>query len=347
MGDAEARAVRAAVGDVLASSSWILGAQVDGFEREWAAYVGAHEGHVVGLASGTDALVVALSALRLPAGAEVLVPCDDGGFAAFATVQAGLVPRLMDTGDAGPTVADAEAARTDRTVGLVVTHLHGNPVPLDELDEWRVRHGLVLVEDCAQAHGLRVDTVHVGLRGDAAAFSFYPTKNLGAPGDGGAAVFARAQDAERARSLRQYGWDDKRRIVRPGGRNSRLDELHAAVLRARLPFLDGRNARRRDIAAAYAEQVTMLGAQGSGVAHHAVAVLGDRDRVADELRRQGVETAIHYPWLVSEMPGIPTSAVDLPRAARRRDRVLSLPCFPEMTDEEVDAVCAALSRATR
>ena len=188
VGPVEMRAVRAAMETVLGSSSWILGPQVDAFEREWAAYLGAPQGHVVGVASGTDALTIALSTLALPSGAEALVPADDGGFAAFACTQVGLAPRLMDTGELGPTVADVEAACTERVAVLVVTHLHGNAVPLAELDRWRRQRGLALVEDCAQAHGARHHGRPAGTMGTAAAFSFYPTKVLGAYGDGGAVV---------------------------------------------------------------------------------------------------------------------------------------------------------------
>jgi dTDP-4-amino-4,6-dideoxygalactose transaminase len=247
------------------------------------------------------------------------------------------------------TATAAEAAATAPGLrALVVTHLHGDAVPLDGpdgLDSWRRERGLLLVEDCAQAHGLRVDGQHAGLVGDAATFSFYPTKNLGAVGDGGA-VLLPTEAAARARELREYGWGDRYRVERPGGRNSRLDTLQAAVLSARLPFLDARNARRREIAHTYRDHVAMHGDPVTTVAHHAVALAADpagRDALRGRLERAGIMTAVHYPWLVSEMPGLEVDGGPAPVAGDRRHRMLSLPCFPEMTQAEVDRVVEVLS----
>ena len=317
------------------------------FERAFAAYVGTEPGLTVGVGNGTDALVLAMAALRLPAGSGVLVAADDGGYAATAARMAGLVPVATDVGPRGPTVETAADGMRADVTALVVTHLHGDAVPLAELDQWRRDNGLFLIEDCAQAHGLRVDGRHVGLTGDAATFSFYPTKNLGAVGDAGAVLFADPASADRARSLRQYGWGERFRADLPGGRNSRLDPVQAAVLVARLPFLDARNTRRRAIAARYAEHVELHGDRNTSVAHHAVALADDRDRLAAGLATRGVDTAVHYPWLVTEMPGLEMAPAPTPQAARMRDRILSLPCFPELTDAEVDQVCEALEEAVR
>jgi dTDP-4-amino-4,6-dideoxygalactose transaminase len=182
----------------------------------------------------------------------------------------------------------------------------------------------------------------VGLTGDAATYSFYPTKNLGAVGDAGAVLFADPASADRGRALRQYGWGDRFRVQLAGGRNSRLDPIQAAVLTARLPFLDQRNARRRRVAARYATHVELYGDPDTTVAHHAVALTDERDQLAAGLAARGVETAVHYPWLVTEMPGLRMAPATTPCAAQRRGRILSLPCFPELTDDEVDQVCGAL-----
>ena len=349
----EAAAVAAAVGAVLQGTAWVGGEPVATFERELAAYVGAPEGHeVVGVGNGTDALAVAFGALGLRAGDGVLLADDEGGYAATAAAQLGLRVHVMDV-DPGlgvPTAATAAAA-TEGAAGLralVVTHLHGDRVPLDGpdgLDAWRREHGLLLVEDCAQAHGLRVAGRHVGLAGDAATFSFYPTKNLGAVGDGGALLLP-AEGAARARQLREYGWGQRYRVERAGGRNSRLDTLQAAVLSARLPFLDARNARRREVANRYRDRLLLHGDPVTTVAHHAVAVAHDeveRDALRQRLGEAGIMTAVHYPWLVSEMPGLDVAGGPSPAAAARRDRMLSLPCFPEMTPAEVDRVAEALT----
>jgi dTDP-4-amino-4,6-dideoxygalactose transaminase len=333
----EAAAVRAAVDAVLSGDVWVGGDPVGRFETGFASYLGAGDREVVGVGNGTDALALAFGALGLRPGDGVLVRDDEGGYAATAAAQLGLRVRVMDVG-AVPVDATGLAA-------VVVTHLHGDAVELAGLDAWRRAHGLLLVEDCAQAHGLRVGGTHVGLAGDAATFSFYPTKNLGAVGDAGA-VLLPPEPAGRVRSLREYGWGERYRVDHPGGRNSRLDTLQAAVLSARLPFLDDRNARRRAIADRYREHLDLLGDPATTVAHHAVALLPDRaarDSLRDRLGGLGIMTAVHYPWLVSEMPGLDVEGGPSPVAASRRDRMLSLPCFPEMTETEVDAVCGAIA----
>jgi dTDP-4-amino-4,6-dideoxygalactose transaminase len=342
----EAAAIRAALDSVLGSDRWILGPAVTDFEGAFATFLDRDltGDHVVGVGNGTDALAIALLALGLSPGAEVLVAENEGGYAATAARLAGLVPRVMDVDARGhPVVSTAEDAVTDEVRAIVVTHLHGDAVPVDGLDAWRRERGLVLIEDCAQAHGLRVDGRHVGLTGDAATFSFYPTKNLGAVGDAGAIVLPDEGAAERARRLRQYGWGERYRVVEPAGRNSRLDPLQAAVLSARLPFLEASNRRRREISRRYREFLPLLGDPHATVAHHAVAVTSDRDELARYLALRGIDSAVHYPWLVSEMPGLAAAGRRGTTADAHRNQILSLPCFPTMTDVELDEVCAALA----
>jgi dTDP-4-amino-4,6-dideoxygalactose transaminase len=340
----EAAAVRAAIAGVVESDTWVGGPAVSSFEATFASYLGT-DLEVVGCGNGTDALALAFAALGLAPGSAVLVAADEGGYAAGAAAQLGLGVRVMDIDPklGMPTEETARAADASDVAAVVVTHLHGDAVPLEGIDGWRRERGLLLIEDCAQAHGLRVDGGHVGLVGDAAAFSFYPTKNLGAVGDGGAVVLDPAR-AQAARSLRDYGWGERYRIELPGGRNSRLDPLQAAVLSARLPFLDARNVRRCAIAARYRELHDLHGDPATTVAHHAVVLLSDpveRDRLRRRLSEHGVGSAVHYPWLVTEMPGLRAEG-EAPRAAARRDRKLTVPCFPELTDDEVDLVCEAL-----
>ncbi|WP_374457052.1 DegT/DnrJ/EryC1/StrS family aminotransferase [Nocardioides sp.] len=344
----EAAAVRAAVDRVITDGPWILGPEVESFEADFAAYTGL--AHTVGVGNGTDALVVAMTALGLAPGAGVLVAADEGGYAATAARLAGLVPVVMDLAPSS-TVVDASTAAAAHRPGveaIVVTHLHGDAVPLAELDAWRRAQGLALVEDCAQAHGLRVGDRHVGSTGDAATFSFYPTKNLGAVGDGGLVGFSDPAVAERARALRQYGWVDER--FRPdlaGGRNTRLDPLQAAVLSARLPHLDERNRRRRELAnrwrEALAGSAVLWGDPATTVAHHAVVVTDDRDGLADHLAAHDIDTAVHYPHLVGEMPGLRAEGGPAPVAASVARRILSLPCFPELSEAEADQVGTALN----
>ena len=341
----EQAAVSEAFARTLRTGPWILGEPVSTFEADFAAYTGHDE--VVGVGNGTDALVIAFLSLGLSPGAGVLVATVEGGYAATAARVAGLDPRVVDVDPStmGPTPDLLEAVDLDGVEALVVTHLHGDAVPVTELDTWRRRRGLALVEDCAQAHGLRIDGRHVGTTGDAATYSFYPTKNLGAVGDGGAVALADPAHAERARRLRQYGWGEHFRIDVPAGRNTRLDSLQAAILSARLPFLDSRNERRRAVSGRLREAVRrgrLHGDPATTVAHHAVLVTDDRDAVRKALSADGIQTAIHYPYLLQEMPGLATGPASTPGAAALRDRIVSLPCFPELTDAEVERIVSAL-----
>lgn len=348
----EAAAVGEAIARVVRDGPWILGPEVVAFEESWGSYADLR--HAVGVGNGTDALAVAFAALDLTPGAEVLLAANEGGYAATAARMVGLVPVVMDVEAAtmGPTVATARAADRAGVEAVVVTHLHGDAVDVGPLDAWRRDRGLALVEDCAQAHGLRVGATHVGARADAATYSFYPTKNLGAIGDAGLVGFADDAVAARARSLRQYGWGAHFRADLPRGRNTRLDPLQAAVLSARLPFLDARNRRRRAIAATYADALgpaaRLHGDRATTVAHHAVVVSERRADLASHLAGAGVDTAVHYPHLVDEMPGLDAGldagAATTTVAAQLREQVLSLPCFPELTDDEVAQVAGALAQ---
>jgi aminotransferase EvaB len=343
----ERAAVTEAIARVVTDGPWIGGAAVDTFESEFADYLGANE--VVGVGNGTDALAVAFAVLDLPRGSGILIAANEGGYSASAARQAGLEPIVMDIDRTTlmPTVATAEAAMTSGASALVVTHLHGDAVNLTSLDAWRKAHRLRLVEDCAQAAGLHIAGRHVGLTGDAATFSFYPTKNLAAIGDGGAIAFRDTALAGRARVLAQYGWTERYRIGVEGGRNSRLDSVQAAVLSARLPFLDRRNTARRAIAARYRDILTpgvrLYGDRETTIAHHAVVVGGHRDALMECLIANGVQPAKHYPYLVGEMPGLSLGhSAPTPMAARLRDESLSIPCFPEMIEDEITRVLSAL-----
>jgi dTDP-4-amino-4,6-dideoxygalactose transaminase len=352
----EAGAVRAAVAQVLDTGPLILGRHVEQFERSFADHLadGGREREVVGVGNGFDALAIVLTAFALPADAQVLVAANDGGFAAGAARSAGLVPVAVDA-DEVTQLVDLDLlqeAWTPQTRAVVVTHLHGQPVDLTGVLGWCRERGLVLVEDASQAHGATVAGQRVGMLGDAAAFSFYPTKNLGALGDAGAAVFADESVAERARGLRQYGWGERFRVELPEGRNSRLDAVQAAVLSARLPHLDENNARRRAIVGRYravldGSGAVLLGDAPGAVAHHAVVVHPDRDRLVAVLGAHGITTSVHYPWLVTEMAGLGMAETRTPRAARGRDAKVSIPCFPTLTTDEVDRVVAALDEWVR
>ncbi len=344
---AERDAIADAMARVVADGPWIGGAEVSGFEEEFSAYLGG--GSIVGCGNGTDALVLAITGLELPAGSAVLVAANEGGYASTALRMAGLTPVPMDLdavtlAPSPQTAADAAAGRSD-VVALVVTHLHGDAVDLAALDVWRRERGIRLIEDCAQAHGARHAGRQVGRTGDAATFSFYPTKNLGALGDAGAVMFADPDAAQHARTLAQYGWNATHEIAFARGRNSRLDPLQAAILRARLGFLDERNERRRQLLSRYrarAPHLTFLGDPTEGTAHHAVVRSPERDRLAEHLARHGVRTAIHYRSVLGDMPGLDVPAVPTPMARSLAAEILSIPCTPELTPQEIDRVENAL-----
>lgn len=355
----EAAAIDGAIAAVVGSGTWILGEQVAGFERDLAAFTGAAD--AVGCANGTDALALALAALEPAPGSEVLVPANDGGFAALAATMAGLRPVAYDVDPhtAAPTVATLELACTSATEAVIVTHLHGELVELGPIDRWRRRRGLGLVEDCAQAHGLHGPTGHVGTTADLGTFSFYPTKNLGAIGDGGAVVVGAGPHAPhlatRLRSLRQYGWAERNRISLTSGRNSRLDELQAAILRARLPFLSERNRRRRVLLDSFREALTAsesverVGGSGPSVSHHIVVTFrtrAARDAAVDHLDGDDISTAVHYPWLVHEMPGLDVCGRPPHNASARRDRILSVPAEPLLRATEIARITDSLARLT-
>jgi dTDP-4-amino-4,6-dideoxygalactose transaminase len=355
-----------AVRRVIDSGWYILGREVTAFEAEFAAFAGeAGTGglHAVGVANGTDALVLALEAVGIGPGAAVVTVSHTAVATVAAIEMAGATPILVDVDEAhGLDPAALEAALAAPPPGtppiraIVPVHLYGQPVDLDAVMAIADRHGLTVVEDMAQAHGALWWDRPAGSFGVAASYSFYPTKNLGALGDGGALVTRDAAIAERARSLRQYGWRE-RYISDVVGRNSRLDELQAAILRAGLRHLSGWNDRRRAIAAAYDRGLAGLPVTlpvrrpgATHVFHQYVVELDDRDAVADRLRGHGVGTGVHYPVPVHLQPAYrdrtPLGTGGLARTERLAGRVLSLPMHPFLTDEEVERVIQAMAAAT-
>lgn len=344
LGGAESASIRAAIDRVISGSSWILGPEVAAFESEFGAYSGVE--HVVGVASGTDALTLALLGFDLPPRSTVLVPENDGGFAGAAARLAGLVPRVYDVEDGWTAgIAQLDAAWSADVTAVVVTHLHGRGAPLGAIDAWRRAKGLRLLEDWAQAVGAELDGARLRPVGDAAAYSFYPTKSLGGIGDGGAVATGDEDVARRARRLAQYGWGARFDMSLPGGRNSRLDALQAAILRARLPYVETRTARRRALLERYAVAerpgLAFPDLPSETIVHHAVVLAAARDDLAAHLDAAGIETAVHYPTLVSEMAGIAAESGPTPNADRQRRMKLSLP-VDGLTDDEASRVVAAL-----
>jgi dTDP-4-amino-4,6-dideoxygalactose transaminase len=332
-------------------SGWYLdGGEVRAFEDAFASYVGVST--CIGVANGTDALELALRGVGCSSGDEVLTAANAGMYTTIAASRAGMTVRYADVDPSTLCLSRAtvEAALTPQTRAVVVTHLYGLLADVDDLAELCADAGVALVEDCAQAVGAERRGRRAGSFGDAAAFSFYPTKNLGALGDAGAVLTTDADGALLVRSLAQYGWTEKYRVVHRGGRNSRLDELQAAVLRARLSRLDESNERRRELVLRYADALPahagrfIASADASFVAHLAVFLAADRNAARAALDRAGIMSGVHYPIPDHRQPvwGDRFAGLDLPVTEDAARRVVSIPCFPELTEHEVDRICEAL-----
>jgi len=334
---------------VAASGWYVLGRELEAFERMFAHYCGT--AHCIGVANGTDALELALRAISAQPGDAVITVANAGMYATVAIRAVGATPSFVDIVPA-TYLMDTDrlpAAISRATKAIIVTHLYGRMVDMRAVLAIAARAGVPVIEDVAQAHGARRDGAHAGTLGAIGCFSFYPTKNLGAIGDGGALVTRDAVLDDRLRRLRQYGWATKYVATIAGGRNSRLDELQAAVLAMKLPRLDEWNRRRREVAAAYSRGITHPGIQTAApsgedyVAHLYVVRTRSRDALRTHLHEHGVATDVHYP-----VPDYAQSPYLLPRAhaeleetERAAAEVLTLPCFPEMTADEVDRVIAA------
>jgi dTDP-4-amino-4,6-dideoxygalactose transaminase len=340
-------ALRRAFAETLRSGRYILGAQGEAFEAELAVSLGG--GHAVGVASGLDALALALRAL-CPAGGEAIVPASTCAPTALAVLRAGLTPVFSDP-DPATWLLDAEDVErrvTPRTAAIVPVHLYGLVCDMDALLAVARRHGLVVLEDCAQAQGASWGGRAAGTIGDAGAFSFYPTKNLGALGDGGAVVTGSAAVADQVRRLRNYGYRERGRAVEVGV-NARLDELQAAFLRAKLPRLrelvDRKNALAARYEAALGPLLALPRAVGGALPARSLFPVRheNRDGLRAALADRGIGTEVHYPLPLHLQEAFrPWSAGRLPVAERISREVVSLPLSVASTDEEIDAVIDAV-----
>jgi dTDP-3-amino-3,4,6-trideoxy-alpha-D-glucose transaminase len=354
--DADYRARRgpidAAIARVLSRGRFIAGEEVEAFEREFASYLGLPD--VVACASGTDAIAIALLSAGAGPDDEVLLPANACVPVIAAVRLAGARPRLADVDHATLTLsrADAERELSPRVRFVVAVHLYGGLADVEGLGTLARERGLVLVEDCAQSLGASAGRTRAGAFGTAAAFSFYPTKNLGAYGDAGAIATADEAVATRARRVRQYGWS-RRDYSEVEGRNSRMDELQAAILRAKLPSLEADNERRRRIARQYDDAfrdlpLTLLRARsGTAPAPHLYAVrTARRDGLRTHLASRGIETAIHYPVPLHLQPAyafLGSRRGDFPVSEEASETVVSLPLSSTLSDDQVGAVVAGVT----
>jgi dTDP-4-amino-4,6-dideoxygalactose transaminase len=342
--------LRAALERVLASGHFILGTEVAQFETLFAEYCGTTA--AVGMASGTDALILALTAAGIGTGDEVITTTLTSGATATAIARTGATPVLVDIDPDNLNLdpAAVEAAMTGRTRAIVPVHLYGRPAPLARLREVCRGHGLKLIEDCAQAAGATSNPGRVGSHGDLGCFSFYPTKNLGAFGDGGMVVSSDPELIERLRLLRTYGWKP-RDFSLTLGFNSRLDELQAALLAVKLRHLDAWNRRRSELAARYGkglqhiEGVAAPTPEPGHVWHLYVVRVTKRERVRECLTKLGVSTGIHYPVPIHRQPAFAKfgEGRSFPNAEAACEEILSLPMFPQLRDDEVDRVVEAVA----
>lgn len=344
--------VREAINRVLERTWYILGEECQAFEAEFAAWLG--KGHVVGVGSGTEAIHLALRAAGIGHGDEVITAANTCVPTVAGIGASGATPVFVDV-DPETLTLDPErlvAARTDKTRAIVPVHLYGHPCDMDPILDFAESHGLIVVEDCAQAHGAQYKGRMCGTLGHLAAFSFYPSKNLGAYGDGGAVTTPNRDHAETLRKLRNYGEETRYTHTIPGF-NSRLDELQAAVLRVKLNHLDAWLAQRRALAEAYFAALRdepvecPVEADWARSAWHLFPIRCEsRDALQAHLREQDVHTLIHYPIPVHQQPayrGLGYNVGDFPVAEGACNTVLSLPFYAHLSASQRTAVCDAVA----
>lgn len=338
--------IDSAVLRVLESGWYLQGAEVQSFEQEFAAWMGFAD--AVGVGNGTDALELTLRALGIGPGDEVIAPTHTATATIAAIELVGAKPVLVDMETRYFTLDPARVSEaiTRRSKALIPVHLYGQPVDMDALLALAAKHDLKVVEDCAQSHGARYHGHMTGTMGDMAAYSFYPTKNLGALGDGGAVGSSNVELTRQARALAQYGWH-QRYISDRAGMNTRLDEIQAAILRCKLRQLNADTARRIEIANCYSAALNgcvTVPAVREGCQHvyHLYVIRHpERDALSQHLSKQGIGTAIHYPLPNHLQPAYRGRLGDtgsFPEAEKAVHEILSLPLYPELTNDQVDYV---------
>jgi dTDP-4-amino-4,6-dideoxygalactose transaminase len=352
---AQYRAHKAAIDEavrcVMESGKYIMDHEVVTFEHAFSQYCGCD--HAVGVGNGTDALILALRACQIGSRAEVITVSHTAVATVAAVLAVSAAPVLVDVDAIYYTLDPAalEHALTERTKAIIAVHLYGQAADMETITDFARRHGLIVIEDCAQAVGGSYKGKRLGSFGDAACFSFYPTKNLGAIGDGGMVVTCNPDIAMRVRRLRQYGWDERRQTSDIGV-NSRLDEIQAAILSAKLPSLDTDNNRRARLAARYADGLAGLPITvprprpgANHVFHRYVLACDHRDGLKSHLASAEIGSGIHYPLPVHRQDGY-AQRVRLAGKLTVTDRlaasILSLPMYPELQEEEVDRIIATI-----
>ena len=343
--------IDSAINEVLSGGSFILGNHLKFFEETFAEYLGV--AYCIGVANGTDALELALRSLNLKTDSLVATVANAGNYATTAILACGLKPIYLDV-QAETQLTNIEYVIQAISLGakaIILTHLYGTPVPrLPEIAELCESKGVKLIEDCAQAHGATSHGKKVGFYGDVSTFSFYPTKNLGALGDGGAIVSNNEDLAVALRKLRNYGWSEKYRIELLGGRNSRLDDIQAAILTRLLPSLDAENAARQNFARILIsrienEFITTLDAQEESVFHLMVVKSPARPALVEHLQKNGIQTGVHYPILDSDQfdkeKFIRINNLENSKASSTQ--LLTIPMHPYLEMSELESIVEALN----
>ncbi len=342
-----------AISRVLKSGYWIHGPEHAAFEKEFADFLNVD--HVLGVASGTDAIEIALRAVGCKTGSKIITVANAGGYTPIAAASIGCEVIYCDV-ESEKLLIDPIALApllSKEISAVVVTHLYGNVAPITQIKGMCDQYGIPVIEDCAQATGASEGGSRVGGIGHIGTFSFYPTKNLGAIGDGGAVATNNPEVAQRIKHLRQYGWTTKYKIEIAGGMNSRLDEIQAAILRVGLPKLDDMNQKRLKIMERYSEAIEgsslrfITSHHPGNVAHLAVLAIPkhvDRTKFRNYLKDFEIYTEIHYPVLDIDQKGLIPSQLSTDQSNSRRssELILTIPLFPELTDSEITRIVQAL-----
>jgi dTDP-4-amino-4,6-dideoxygalactose transaminase len=338
-----------AIKRVLESGLYVPGKEVEFFEQEFASYLGAN--YCIGVASGIDAIALSLTALNIGPGDEVIVPCLTAYPTVTGIVQSDAIPVLIDVSeyDGLIDVNKIEKKITAKTRAIMPVHLYGQSCEMDQLHHVASTHNLLVIEDCTQSSGTKYKHQFTGTYGNAAAFSFYPTNNLGAVGDGGAIVTNEKEVYEKCLQLRDFG-QSKRYYHDSIGINIRLDELQAAVLRVKLTYLAKWNERRRQIANNYRKKIKTVdcireNSYGTPNYHLFVVKCRERDRFSEYLQNKGIQALIHYPLPINKQNAFPRQKTEIfPSTEYLSDHVISLPIYPELTIEEVEYIISTVNR---
>ena len=335
--------ITASINAVLENGHYILGEEVQHFENEFAAF--NQVGHCIGVASGTDALILALKAAGIRQGDEVITPSHTATATVAAIRQTGAQPVFADIDSASYTMdpEQLENCVSPSTKAIIPVHLYGHPADMDAIGKFAKRHSLIIIEDCAQAHGAEIAGNKVGSFGDMACFSFYPTKNLGAIGDGGAVITNNPELARKLRQLREYGWQEKF-VSEIHGMNSRLDEIQAAILRVKLRHLDEFNRKRKAIAASYSDALSdfnvvlpSIRENCSHVFHLYVIRTRAREQLLQHLAEHDIYAGVHYPVPVHQQPAY-ADAKYLPVTESIVKEIVSLPIYPELGEKSLQVI---------